>query len=65
MGHSVIFVTHDVREADTLADRVIVMDKNPGRVKKLVAIDLRRPRNLDDTGFHEQSKALYELIRSR
>lgn len=64
LGHTIIFVTHDVREAVTLADRVIVMDKNPGRVKKVVPVDLRRPRKLDDTGFNKQSKVLYELIRA-
>ncbi|MFP4257563.1 MAG: hypothetical protein ACLFRE_01060 [Desulfovermiculus sp.] len=44
LSHAIIFVTHDVREAVTLADRVIMMDKNPGRVKKIMDIDrVQRP----------------------
>lgn len=64
LGHTIVFVTHDVRETVTLADRVIVMEKNPGRVKKVVTVDLQRPRNMDTDAFHRQSKVLYELIRN-
>jgi len=39
-----IFVTHDVREAVLLADRVIVFSKPPGRVLEDIRIDLPRPR---------------------
>lgn len=47
---TIIFVTHNVEEAVLLADRVIVMAANPGRVKKEFKINLGRPReegNLD------------------
>jgi NitT/TauT family transport system ATP-binding protein len=43
---SVIFVTHDVAEAVTLADRVIVLSARPGAIKLDLAIDLERPREL-------------------
>jgi len=39
-----IFVTHDVREAVLLADRVIVFSRPPGRVLEDIRIDLPRPR---------------------
>lgn len=39
-----IFVTHDVAEAVTLADRVVVLSASPGSVRKVVAIDEARPR---------------------
>ena len=39
-----IFVTHDIREAALLADRVIVFSKSPGRVLEDIRIDLPRPR---------------------
>jgi NitT/TauT family transport system ATP-binding protein len=40
-----MFVTHDVREAVLLADRVIVFSKGPGRIAADIRIDLPRPRN--------------------
>jgi NitT/TauT family transport system ATP-binding protein len=39
-----VFVTHDVREAVLLADRVIVFSKAPGRIVQDIRIDLPRPR---------------------
>lgn len=45
---TIIFVTHNVEEAVLLADRVIVMSANPGRVKKEFKIELARPRLLDN-----------------
>lgn len=44
---TIIFVTHNVEEAAFLADRVIVMSTNPGKVKREFKIQLARPRQLD------------------
>lgn len=44
---TVLFVTHDVEEAVTISDRVLVMSNRPGRIKEEVAIPLPRPRDLD------------------
>lgn len=41
-----VFVTHDLQEAITLADRVVVMSKRPGRIKLILDIDLPRPRDV-------------------
>ncbi len=41
---TIIFVTHDVEEAVLLADRVIVMTANPGKIKKDFQVQLNRPR---------------------
>jgi len=47
-GFSVVFVTHDVREAVRLGDRVVVLTSRPGSVADEVAIDLPRPRAAGD-----------------
>jgi NitT/TauT family transport system ATP-binding protein len=47
-GATFVFVTHDLQEAITLADRVVVMSKRPGRPKLVVDIDLPRPRDVID-----------------
>ena len=44
---TVIFVTHDVGEAVTLADRVIVLSGNPGTVAEDIKIEVTRPRRAD------------------
>lgn len=64
-SHTVVFVTHDVREAVTLADRVVMMDKNPGRVKDVIDIGLQRPRDPGSDLFHRQCTQLDELLQSR
>lgn len=47
-GATFVFVTHDLQEAITLADRVVVMSKRPGTPKLIVDIGLPRPRDVID-----------------
>ena len=49
-GKTIIFVTHDIDEAVVLADRVVVMTPNPGKVKSIIEVDLhgRRDRTSPD-----------------
>jgi NitT/TauT family transport system ATP-binding protein len=46
-GATILFITHNVREAALLGDRVIVMTPSPGRFKSEVPVPLQRPRNPD------------------
>jgi NitT/TauT family transport system ATP-binding protein len=50
---TVVFVTHDIDEAVTLADRVIVMGTDPGTVQSTLSIDFARPRERTDHDFVE------------
>ena len=62
-GKTVLFVTHDVEEAVTLADRVVVMSAGPGRVRETVDVDLDRPRARTDEAFAAHRERVLELVR--
>ena len=55
---TVVFVTHDLSEAITLADRVVVMTRRPGRIKLVYDVKLPRPR--DVIGLRESPEYLRE-----
>jgi NitT/TauT family transport system ATP-binding protein len=59
---TVILVTHDLREAVFLADRVLVMSARPGRVIAERTINLERPRRLDTT-YEPSSVAIIHELR--
>ena len=60
-----LFITHDIKEAVYLADRVMVFTRRPGRVKTCVEIDLPRPRELSikrDPRFLEFEDEIWKSI---
>ncbi len=61
-GSAVIFVTHDLEEAITLADRVIVMTASPARIKDDFAIALDRPRNVEEIRMTPEFIKIYSEI---
>ena len=48
---TIVMVTHDIDEAVYLADRIVVLSSNPGRIDKIVSIDLDRPRRREDPRY--------------
>jgi NitT/TauT family transport system ATP-binding protein len=61
---TIVFVTHNVREAVRLADRVVLMGTRPGRILREVRIALERPRRADDERVHAYASELAAGIRS-
>ncbi|MCW2756957.1 MAG: Macrolide export ATP-binding/permease protein MacB [Nocardioidaceae bacterium] len=66
-GSACVFVTHDLTEAISLADRVVVMTAGPATVKDVVTIELPRPRNVEEIRltpeFIEIYKRVWESLR--
>jgi NitT/TauT family transport system ATP-binding protein len=61
-GQTVIFITHSIDEAITLADRVVVISFRPGRIKEIVDINLPRPRFEHDLKTLPEYGRLYDHI---
>jgi len=61
-GKTVLFVTHDIEEAVKLGDRVVVMDREPGRVQEVLNIDLGRPRSRSDRAFGRYYEEILDRI---
>jgi NitT/TauT family transport system ATP-binding protein len=65
---TMLFITHDLVEAITLSDQIVVMTKRPGRVKEIYHVPLSRPRNVFEIylqpGFDEAYEALWEHFKS-
>ncbi|MCC7553411.1 MAG: ABC transporter ATP-binding protein [Methanobacteriaceae archaeon] len=60
--NTIVFVTHDVDEAVYLGDKIVIMDKNPGKVKKIVDIELPRLRNRESIEFIEAQNKVKNLL---
>jgi NitT/TauT family transport system ATP-binding protein len=65
---TMLFITHDLVEAITLSDRIIVMTRRPGRVKEVCVVPLSRPRNVFEIylqpGFDEAYAALWKHFKT-
>ena len=56
-----VLVTHDVEEAVFLGDRVVVLQPRPGRIKRVVSVDVPHPRSRTDHAL----KAITDEVRGQ
>jgi NitT/TauT family transport system ATP-binding protein len=61
---TILFVTHNVREAVALGDRVIVFAPRPGRIVGEFKIDLPRPRHLEDHALIDKAAEILHLLKA-
>lgn len=62
-GLTVAFVTHNVREAARLGDRIVVMSPRPGRVTAQFIVDIERPRRIDSTAVSTLARTVTDQLR--
>ncbi|HYF00651.1 MAG TPA: ABC transporter ATP-binding protein [Planctomycetota bacterium] len=60
---TIVFVTHNVREAVCLGDRVVLLSARPGRIKRDYHIELPRPRRIDDRDVIELADVIFADMR--
>ena len=60
--NTIVFVTHDVDEAVYLADKIVLLDKNPGKIAEVISVDLERPRKRESQEFLEIQESIVENL---
>ena len=60
---TIVFVTHNVREAVCLGDRVILFSPNPGRIREEFAIPLTRPRDINSVDLARYSTEITRVLK--
>ena len=63
-GLTVVFVTHNVREAARLGDRVVLLSSRPGRVLQEYPVAIERPRRMDSPEIAELAAAITDDLRA-
>ena len=58
--NTIVFVTHDVDEAVYLADKIVIMDKNPGKIATIVDVNIERPRKRESEEFIALQESIVE-----
>jgi NitT/TauT family transport system ATP-binding protein len=61
---TIIFVTHNILESVCLGDRVVVFTNRPGRVKRQIVIDYRRPRLSEDDGLQPFYRNVLDQLKT-
>jgi NitT/TauT family transport system ATP-binding protein len=61
---TILFVTHNISESVCLGDRVIVFTNRPGKVKKEIEIDYRRPRLTEDNNLYQYQRRVLDELKT-
>lgn len=61
---TILFVTHNIREAVCLADRIVILSISPGRIKKEFTVELPRPRDDNDVNVAEYSTRIMKELKA-
>lgn len=59
---AILMVTHNIEEAVLMADRIVVMGKNPGHIVTEIVVPLRHPRHRKDTAFQATVDKVYAAV---
>jgi ABC-type nitrate/sulfonate/bicarbonate transport system ATPase subunit len=59
---TMLLVTHDIDEAIYMSDRIVIMTPRPGRVERIIDVDLERPRERNDPAFLALRARILELM---
>ncbi|OCT14835.1 nitrate/sulfonate/bicarbonate ABC transporter ATP-binding protein [Paenibacillus pectinilyticus] len=59
---TILFITHNIREAIVLSERVLVMSTQPGRIKKEFAVQAGRPHDIGDPLIHHLESTIMETL---
>src|SRR5215212_4489586 len=60
---TIVFVTHNVREAACLADRVVIMTPMPGRIREIFEVNLPRPREFNSIEIAQHASKLTSALK--
>jgi NitT/TauT family transport system ATP-binding protein len=60
---TIVFVTHNVREAVCLGDRVVLFSANPGRIQEQFKIDLPRPRDINNVALAQHATEITKALK--
>ncbi len=62
---TIVFVTHNVREAACLGDRVLLFSPHPGRIQEEFTVDLPRPRDINSVDLAAHATRITKALKSR
>src|SRR4030081_337506 len=62
---SILIVTHNIEEAVLLADRVVILGSNPGRIRRTLGVGMQRPRDRREPDFEALVDQIYGIMIGR